>query len=80
MNTRFLFSSILERIPRDERTIIITGPRQSGKTTLMKQIKTEPDKKNLATFFFNLEDREGDFKRSSLFLPEKRYQRGRDKT
>jgi len=58
MKTRFLFSSIVERITRDDRTIIITGPRQSGKTTLMKQIQSELDKKNLATFFFNLEDRD----------------------
>jgi predicted AAA+ superfamily ATPase len=45
MKERFLFSRILERISRDQRTIIITGPRQSGKTTLMKQIKTEQGKK-----------------------------------
>jgi uncharacterized protein len=58
MKTRFLFSRILERITRDDRTIMIIGPRQSGKTTLMKQIQSELDKKNQSTFFFNLEDRD----------------------
>jgi hypothetical protein len=56
MKERFLFSRILERVFRDRRTIIITGPRQSGKTTLMKQVKAELEKQNLTTYFFNLED------------------------
>ena len=58
MKKRFLVPGILERIPRDQRTIIITGPRQSGKTTLLKQIKSELEKNNTPAFFFNLEDRD----------------------
>jgi predicted AAA+ superfamily ATPase len=48
----------MERLPKDQRTIIITGPRQSGKTTLMKQIRNQLKKGSspLPTFFFNLED------------------------
>jgi predicted AAA+ superfamily ATPase len=48
----------MERLPKDQRTIIITGPRQSGKTTLMKQIRDQLKKgiSPLPTFFFNLED------------------------
>lgn len=58
MKKRFLFSRLMKRIPRDKRTIIITGPRQSGKTTLMRQVRAELKKKGLPTYFFNLEDRD----------------------
>ncbi len=58
MKKRFLFQPIIERLPRDNRVIIITGPRQSGKTTMMKQIRTELQKDGKETFFFNLEDQD----------------------
>lgn len=56
MKKRFLFSRVMELLPKDRRAIIITGPRQSGKTTLMKQIREELEKSDLSTLFFNLED------------------------
>jgi len=56
MKKRFLFSRIMERLHKDNRIIVITGPRQSGKTTLMKQIRNELKKDDVETFFFNLED------------------------
>ncbi len=55
---RFLFSKIMDRLYKDDRIIIITGPRQSGKTTLMKQVRAELKKDDRPTFFFNLEDRD----------------------
>jgi predicted AAA+ superfamily ATPase len=48
----------MERLHRDNRTIIITGPRQSGKTTLMKQVRDELKRDDRETYFFNLEDRD----------------------
>lgn len=56
MKKRFLFSQVREKLPRDQRVIIITGPRQSGKTTLLKQVRDELKKSDVPTFFFNLED------------------------
>lgn len=58
MKKRFLFQRIMERLPGDNRVIIITGPRQSGKTTIMKQIRTELQRDDKETFFFNLEDQD----------------------
>jgi predicted AAA+ superfamily ATPase len=56
MKKRFLFSRVIERLRGDQRVIIITGPRQSGKTTLLKQLRDELKKDDVPTFFFNLED------------------------
>jgi predicted AAA+ superfamily ATPase len=58
MKTRFLFSDIMEKVHADDRAIIITGPRQSGKTTLMKQVSAELKKNHRETYFFNLEDKD----------------------
>jgi predicted AAA+ superfamily ATPase len=55
---RFLFSGIMEKAHADNRAIIITGPRQSGKTTLLKQVSDELKKSGQETYFFNLEDRD----------------------
>lgn len=56
MKKRFLFDGIMDRLHRDQRVIIITGPRQSGKTTLMKQVRDELKAAGNETFFYNLED------------------------
>lgn len=58
MKKRFLFSNLMERIDADDRIIIITGPRQSGKTTLLKQVSAELKKNSRDTYFFNLEDKD----------------------
>lgn len=78
MKRRFLFSTVMERLPQDRRIIIVTGPRQSGKTTLLKQIRVELKSRGQSTFFFNLEDMDylGAFDKSpknllKLIPPEK---------
>lgn len=54
---REILTQIRKWIPRDE-TIILTGPRQSGKTTLLKIIERELNDLKEKVHFINLEDLE----------------------
>lgn len=54
---RDLLDHIMQRIDRKE-VILITGARQVGKTTLMKEIERELKKRGEKTLFINLEDRD----------------------
>ncbi len=56
---RTLYPKIKEHLSQKEITLII-GPRQAGKTTLIKQLKAELDSQGQKTLFFNL-DIEQDF-------------------
>ena len=55
MHKRNLYYKCLEHLKRDEITII-TGARQVGKTTILKQIKSHLAGKGLPAFYINLED------------------------
>lgn len=54
---REILADIFKWMPREE-IIILTGPRQSGKTALLKLIEKKLKEKEEDTFFFNLEDEE----------------------
>jgi predicted AAA+ superfamily ATPase len=54
---RNLYYKCIDHIEKKEITII-TGARQVGKTTILKQIETYLKGKNLPSFFINLEDPE----------------------
>ncbi|UCH97188.1 MAG: ATP-binding protein, partial [Candidatus Aminicenantes bacterium] len=54
---RGILKEIAKWIPREE-IIILTGPRQSGKTALLKIIEKKLAEKGEAVIFFNLEDEE----------------------
>lgn len=54
---RGILKDIAKWIPREE-IIILTGPRQSGKTALLKIIEKKLGEKGEAVIFFNLEDEE----------------------
>ena len=41
---------------KDPETLIFTGPRQAGKTTILKQLQDLLHKENKKTYFLNLED------------------------
>jgi uncharacterized protein len=51
---RDIFTRLLKEVPRKEITILL-GPRQVGKTYLLKQIKKHLDRKGVPNTFFNLE-------------------------
>lgn len=57
MLKRNLYYKCLDHIEKKEITII-TGARQVGKTTILKQVETYLKGKNLSSFFINLEDPE----------------------
>ncbi len=52
---RKLYKQLLEHLPRKEFAII-TGARQTGKTTLIEQLKEEFDKRNLENYLLSVED------------------------
>ncbi len=54
---RDILKNIFKWVPREE-TIILTGPRQSGKTTLLKIIEKKLKEQEKNVIFFNLEDEE----------------------
>ena len=54
---REIMSDILKWVPREEIVILI-GPRQSGKTALLKLIQKKLETQGETVFFFNLEDQE----------------------
>ena len=56
MIRRKLYYDILEHLPKKEFTII-TGARQTGKSTLLRQVEEHCKKEGLSTVFFNLENR-----------------------
>jgi hypothetical protein len=53
---RNLEDNIIENLERKE-IIVIVGPRQSGKTELLRKIKNLLEEKGESTFFINLENR-----------------------
>lgn len=54
---RHLFTELSNHLPAKQYTII-TGARQTGKTTLLKQLEAELVSKNERVYYFNLEDPE----------------------
>ena len=54
---RQLFTELSDHLYEKEYTII-TGARQTGKTTLLKQLESELNSKNEKVYYFNLEDPE----------------------
>ena len=52
---RGILKDISKWIPRDE-VIILTGPRQSGKTSILKMIERDLEERGEKVFFFNMED------------------------
>ncbi len=71
MIKREIFKKIVKVID-DKEIILITGPRQAGKTTLMLWLKEYLEKKGKKTVFFNL-DIERDvqfFKSQEIFIEE----------
>ncbi len=57
MVERDIYRWIINRIERDE-VLVITGARQVGKTTLMKEVERNLRSKGKATLFINLEDKD----------------------
>lgn len=55
MIQRYLLKKISPWILRDE-ILFLNGPRQVGKTTLMKEFQRQLDEKGKKTFYFNLEN------------------------
>jgi len=55
IHKRVLFDMIINHLPAKEFSII-TGPRQSGKTTLLQQIAGYLEQKNENVYIFTLED------------------------
>ncbi|MCU0407869.1 MAG: ATP-binding protein [Bacteroidales bacterium] len=56
MIRRKLFNRLLEHLPKKEFTIV-TGSRQTGKTTLLKQLDEHCKNQDLPTAFLNLENK-----------------------
>ena len=54
---RFLFDQVLEELRRPEITILL-GPRQVGKTYILKWLKARLDQRGVPSTFFNLENPE----------------------
>ena len=57
MLKRNLYDTCLEHLPKKE-AVIITGARQVGKTTLLRQIQSHLNDQSLPVFAVNLEDPE----------------------
>ncbi|MCK9272515.1 ATP-binding protein [Candidatus Gracilibacteria bacterium] len=55
MKIRKIYQNILNEIDNN-LILLLIGARQVGKTTLLKQIKNYLDKKDVKTYFLNLED------------------------
>lgn len=53
---RKIFTGLLQHWPKKEFTIL-TGPRQAGKTTLLKELEKELKSKGEPTLFINLENK-----------------------
>jgi predicted AAA+ superfamily ATPase len=51
---RKLFYNLKDHLSRPEITLIV-GPRQAGKTTLMRLLEDELIRKGMKTIFFNLD-------------------------
>lgn len=80
MIKRSLFKSLKDHLQQKEITLII-GPRQAGKTTLMKLLKEELDKKGEKTLFLSL-DTEADqsfFSSQQRLLQKIRLEIGKNK-
>ena len=56
MVRRELFNKLLEHLPKKEFSIL-TGARQTGKSTLLKQLDDHCKKKEIPTVFLNLENK-----------------------
>lgn len=56
MIRRKIFSKINEHLKKNEATLLI-GPRQSGKSTLLKQLESACKSENIPTVFINLENK-----------------------
>lgn len=56
MIRRKIFSKINEHLKKNEATLLI-GPRQSGKSTLLKQLESSCKSENIPTVFINLENK-----------------------
>lgn len=56
MIRRKIFSKIKEHLKKNEATLLI-GPRQSGKSTLLKQLESSCKSENIPTVFINLENK-----------------------
>jgi predicted AAA+ superfamily ATPase len=54
---RKIETHLLQNLDRDE-TMVLVGPRQSGKTTLLKHLKKILEKREDITFFINLEKKQ----------------------
>lgn len=77
---RKIFSSIWDHLDRKEMTLI-TGPRQAGKTTLMKQLAQDLENKGEKTLFLDL-DRDQDrpfFDSQNRLLQRIGYEIGKEK-
>ncbi len=57
MKKRFLFNNIVNSLNTDKITIIV-GARQTGKTTILKQLENYIKEKSKSVFYFTLEDRD----------------------
>ncbi|GMQ28796.1 ATP-binding protein [Algoriphagus confluentis] len=53
---RKIFIRLKEHLKREEATLLI-GPRQSGKSTLLKQLEAECKSENIPTVYINLENK-----------------------
>ncbi|WP_146064409.1 AAA family ATPase [Algoriphagus boritolerans] len=49
-----MFARLKEHLKKEEATLLI-GPRQSGKSTLLKQLESACESENIPTVYINLE-------------------------
>lgn len=56
MARRSLFEKLIHHLPKKEYTIL-TGARQTGKSTLLKQLQAQAESEGLPTIFLNLENK-----------------------
>ncbi len=54
---RKIETHLLQDLDRDE-TMVLVGPRQSGKTTMLKHLKKILENREDITFFINLEKKQ----------------------
>ena len=57
MKKRFLFSSLKKHIPKKQITLVV-GARQTGKTTLLRQLEQETSEAGQPSYYFTLENPE----------------------
>lgn len=53
---RKLFENLFQHLKKEEATLLI-GPRQSGKSTLLKQLESACKSENIPTVYINLENK-----------------------